>query len=280
MKKLGRIVIPTIVAVVILTVWMIKVAVPNMRNQDASVRFLPSYGTVQYDQEGRKALSLAFLAGKNFRGADSESTPIVEFPGQTIAAKNIELVKAVEYNGYALWYLHLDLEMDSTVSNAKTPICELDMDGNTYPIGLLNIHVIDSDEEADHLTMSSRAAASLGLGAAPYHVKMENTGTKALEISGLSDDAYQGAKVTVEKNDNERPTGLPISLDAGDTVWMDMDFSGCNREEAAVYYVSPTLTYTCDGQTYQMQLGYYTSGMSLSKQEVKALCNQYMEEKH
>ena len=111
------------------------------------------------------------------------------------------------------------------MDNAKNQVCTLNMDGITYPIGLLNIHTIDNDKkEADYLTVNSCVAASLGLGAAPYHVELENTGTKTIEISGFSDDAYKGAKVTVQKNDDETSVGLPVSLDAGDTVWIDMDF--------------------------------------------------------
>lgn len=279
MSRKGRIIGLTALATVAVVICIVMVIASNKRNREAPVVFLPAYGTVQYNEDGDKTLSVAFLSGRDFRDTEG-STPIsVTFPDHSIFAKNVELVRSLECNGYALWYLNLDLEIDSTAGNAKTQVCELNMDGNTYPVGLLNIHTVNNDEkEAGHLTVNSCVAASLGLGAAPYHVELENTGTKTVEISGFSDDAYKGAKVTVQKNDDEIPVTLPVSLDAGDTVQIDMDFSGCNSEETVVYYVSPMVTYTCDGQTYHLGLDYYTSGMDLSKQEVKSLCDQYLKE--
>ena len=239
---------------------------------DNELKFLQTYGTIDYEKNIPLTLSVAFISN-NKDILDMENIN-VKLNDDNIHIDKVDLRKCDSTMKYTLWCLYLDCIIST--DKESIDITEVILNNVSYPIGCLTLNdIAPFDWSHEHLDLRQHTGATFGKGLekAMYHAFFRNVTDETVYVTNFYAPQYTKAIPYYSINSNEKNVGFfnKIEVESQDILEVGFDLNDCVVNGVDVYYISPILQYEFNQEKRMIALPYYTSGMNLSKTEINEI---------
>ena len=255
---------------------VLVISVQTVKNQPqapAKIRFLKTYGSLNYVPENKNILQLAFVTNG---AVNLSNSPTVSFDSDAISIKEIDLIESISIRDYTLWLLNMTIEIPvDQLTEDQVTVNSITLDGETHDeFGSLMVQMIRTENNYSYpLSLESHAAGSYGIGLKDYHATFINKSMDPILITKVEFPAYNpvDSYITIE----ETPSLLgqdEIFIDTEQTIMLNSILSKISAGKADIYYASPIVYYRCNEVEHKLALFFFVSGLQLTEDDLYQIC--------
>ena len=232
--------------IILLAVCTIVYVICMKGNDREFTQFLQVYGSINYIEKEDNIITLGVISSQKL---DAEPISLAT-DCNDVEIDNVEVRQGVSYRNKTLYFLNFNLHL-SDHSNGDVSISSVVLNGREMGIGKLYFHREEEQNLFGDLQLNACDGAALGEGLKDYHAEIENVTNFDITVENIEIPYYLDADIYYSDTEETKEANLYTKnqvIDAKTDNYLTFDLSeGSINNQAQVYYVSPIITYECNG---------------------------------